>query len=262
MYGKRILILIPHPDDEVVGCCAAIGRAVERGAEVYGLYLTTGVPAREVLWPWQRGGHAAWVARRQAEARQVAKRLGIEPWAFLDIPTRRLKNNLGLARDTARGTIAALGIDRVWVPAYEGGHQDHDSANALASTIGDLAEVWEFAEYNFAGGQVRAQEFPRAVGDEVTLTLSAAEMAAKRDALALYPSETGNLTYVGTARECFRQQAIYEYARPPHPGRCFYQRFQWVPFRHPRIDFTTPTEVCATLKQFLREVAIPLKSPA
>lgn len=259
MYGKRIVILIPHPDDEVVGCCAAIGRARDRGAEVFGLYLTTGVPAPDLLWPWQRRGHAAWVLRRREEARRVAKRLGIEPWAFLDIPTRQLKDHLGLARATARGAIAALGVDMVWVPAYEGGHQDHDSANALASTVGDLAEVWEFAEYNHAAGRVQAQSFPVTGYGEVTLTLSSAEIEAKRQALALYPSETGNLSYVGTARECFRPQAAYDYSRPPHVGPCFYQRFQWVPFRHPRIDFTTPDQVCQVVSGFLREVAIALK---
>lgn len=258
MYGKRILILIPHPDDEIVGACAAVGRAVDRGAEVFGLYLTTGVPAPEVLWPWQRRGHAAWVARRRAEARKAAKMLGIEPLGFLDIATRRLKDHLASARDAARGAIAAHGIDTVWVPAYEGGHQDHDSASALASTVTDVAAVWEFAEYNHAGGQTRAQHFPAATGEERQLELTAAEVERKRRALGLYPSEKGNLTYVGTARECFRPQAAYDYTRPPHAGLCFYQRFQWVPFRHPRVDFTTPEEVCGVVVAFLGEVAVRL----
>ena len=259
MYGKRILILIPHPDDEVVGCCAAIGRARDRGAEVFGVYLTTGVPAPDVLWPWQRRGHGAWVARRRDEARRVAKRLGIDPWAFLDIPTRQLKDHLGAARNTARGAIAALGVDRLWVPAYEGGHQDHDSANALASSVSDLVEVWEFAEYNHAEGRVQSQSFPVTGLGEVTLTLSPAEVDAKRRALALYPSEKGNLSYVGAARECFRPQPAYDYARPPHDGLCFYQRFQWIPIRHPRVDITTPDQVCTVVSRFLRDVALPLK---
>jgi LmbE family N-acetylglucosaminyl deacetylase len=27
MIGRRVLILVPHPDDEIVGCGAAIARA-------------------------------------------------------------------------------------------------------------------------------------------------------------------------------------------------------------------------------------------
>ena len=39
MFGKRILIIIPHPDDEVVGCTAAIARAQAQGARIYAIYL-------------------------------------------------------------------------------------------------------------------------------------------------------------------------------------------------------------------------------
>ena len=46
MFGDSILILIPHPDDEVVGCFATAGRAIASGSKVYGAYLTTGVPER------------------------------------------------------------------------------------------------------------------------------------------------------------------------------------------------------------------------
>lgn len=247
MYGRRILVLIPHPDDEVVGCCAAILRARAQGAEVFGLYLTTGVPDAAVLWPWQRSGHAARVSRRRREALRAAEWLGIKPLAFRPTPTRRLKDDLAAALTAARAAIAEHAVDTVWTPAYEGGHQDHDAASCLAARLSDVAAVWEFAEYNFAGGAVHAQEFPEADGGELLLTLDDAEIAAKRAALALYPSEKGNLGYVGTGRECFRPQAAYAYDRPPHAGKTFYQRFQWVPFRHPRVDFTTPQEVSRVL---------------
>lgn len=250
MFGRRILILIPHPDDEVVGCCAAARRAVLQGAEVFGLYLTTGVPAPEVLWPWRRAGHSDWVARRRAEAEAVAALIGIRPAGFLDIPTRRLKDEMRRALAAARATVADLGCDMVWAPSYEGGHQDHDAANFLASRLGDLAAVWEFAEYNFAGGRVQAQTFVEGPGRGLTLALCPDEVAVKRAALEMYPSEKGNLGYVGTARECLRPLPAHDYARPPHPGKTFYQRFQWVPFRHPRVDFTTPEEVCRTLTAF------------
>lgn len=250
MYADRILILIPHPDDEVVGCCAAIGRAVAQGCAVAGLYLTTGIPAPELLWPWQRRGHAELVRRRRREAMAAAALLDLRPAGFLDIPGRRLKDRLPQAEAAARRVLAETAAEVLWVPAYEGGHQDHDAANALAATLADAAPSWEFAEYNFKGGQVRSQEFPFVCRGEATLDLSAAEMARKRAALAVYASERGNLTHVRAGRECFRRLAAYDYAGPPHPGRLFYERFHWVPFRHPRIDFTTSREVCRRLAAY------------
>ncbi|MCP4330200.1 MAG: PIG-L family deacetylase [Alphaproteobacteria bacterium] len=247
MFGRQILILAPHPDDEVVGCAAAIGRARARGARVHVTYLTTGVPAPDVLWPWQRHRHGNLVGRRRAEAIAAAKQLAIEPLEFREIPTRALRLHLADTRRAIMALVDRHQIDVLWVPAYEGGHQDHDAANFIASRIESGAEVWEFAEYNFAGGTVRCQTFIDPAGDEISLDLTPDEAARKRSALSLYASEKGNLGHVGTGRECFRPLAGYDYAGPPHPGRTFYQRFQWVPFRHPRIDFTTPEDLCRVL---------------
>lgn len=249
MYGRRILILIPHPDDEVVGCCAAIGRARRQGAEVLGAYLTTGVPAPARLWPWQRSGHAARVARRREEARRAAEWLRLEPVLFSEIPTRELRKHMASMREAIRALIASHAADMLWTPAYEGGHQDHDVANFLASTLREEAQVWEFSEYNFAGGQVRSQEFASPQGAEERIVLTAEEQAGKRQALKIYASEQGNLGYVRTEQEVFRPLASYSYSRPPHPGKLFYQRFQWVPY-HPRVDYTHPEEVCRALVNF------------
>lgn len=250
MDGRRILVLVPHPDDEVVGAAAAIGRARARGARVFGLYLTTGVPAAAVLWPWQRRGHAARVCLRLAEAGEVAARLGIEPAGFHDWPTRTLKDHLAAARASLCEAMTRLAIDTLWVPAWEGGHQDHDVANFLGATVVGSVTVWEFAEYTYAGGRVRSHAFPQAQGDERVLELTPPEQALKRRALDLYRSERGNLGHIAVERECFRPLAPYDYTQPPHAGRQFYQRFQWVPFRHPRIDFTRPDAVCRALAEF------------
>lgn len=249
--GRVILILIPHPDDEVVGCAAAIGRARAAGARVHGLYLTNGVIARRTLWPWQRRGHSARLARRRAEAERAAAHLGLIAAGHGDLPTRALKDHLPACLATCRAAAARLGVDTIWVPAYEGAHADHDCAHALGTALARDWAVWEFAEYNNAGGRPRAQTFPDPRGDELILTLTPEEAAAKRVALAIYGSEQGNLAHIDVARESFRPLGPTDYGRPPHEGTLFYRRFQWVPFRHPRIDFTTDAEVSAAITRFL-----------
>ena len=249
MLGRRTLILIPHPDDEVVGCCAAILRARQSGAAVFGAYLTTGVPARDVLWPWDRHGHSQRVSLRRQEAHRAAELLGIEPLFFHDVPTRQLRLNLGPVRELLLQHARRVHADSLWVPAYEGGHQDHDTANFVASTISKDFAVWEFSEYNFAGGKVRSQEFLAPKGTEQEFLLSEDEKRLKEKALALYASERGNLSYVRSEREVFRPLAAYDYSQPPHSGKLFYQRFQWVP-GHPRVDYTKPEEVCRSLSDF------------
>jgi N-acetylglucosamine malate deacetylase 1 len=243
-----ILVLAPHPDDEVVGFSALIGRARAAGAAVAVLTLTDGIPPAEVMWPWQRRARPGRVARRLGEAAEVARLLGVEPAGFLDIPSRRLKDNLATASAAVDAVIGRLGVTALWVPAYEGGHQDHDTASFLASRFADRVRVHEAPLYSFGGGRIRCQEFLDSVHGADTIALTEDETAFKRRLLAVYASEQGNLSYVGSGREMLRPQKTNDYALPPHAGRTFYQRFQWVPFRHPRVDFTTPEQVCRALR--------------
>lgn len=252
VFGKRILILIPHPDDEVVGCFAAAGRAVASGAKLFGLYLTTGVPAAELLWPWDRKSHPDRVRTRREEAAAAAEMMNLEPVGFRDTPTRRFRFDLEEASEEVLRLVSEHGIDTVWGPAFEGAHQDHDAANALACTLRSRVSVFEFAEYNNFGGRTRSQEFPVATGTETIIDLTPEEVEGKRAALAVYRSERGNLAHIESHRECFRPLPDYDYSKPPHPGKLFYTRFRWVPIPHPRVDFTAPEDVYATLGDFVR----------
>src|SRR3990172_6223079 len=209
MFGSRILLLAPHPDDEVAGCCAAIRRARAQGSSVFVLFLTTGVPSPQPLWPWDRLRHPARVDRRRQEARQVCAELGAKIACFSPVAARDLKNDLGTARNLIIEQSAACGADTLWIPAYEGGHPDHDLANFLASTLREGLAVWEYSAYNFSGGRVRCNEFISRTGEEMELKLSDEERRLKKTLLGIYASERGNLNYLRTEREVFRPLAEY-----------------------------------------------------
>lgn len=245
-FGKRILILVPHPDDEVIGCAVAIRHATAAGARLFAVYLTTGLPPTESAWRWRRAEQQARLARRRAEALAVATRLQLDPVAFMDWPARNLENHLAEARDLVAGQLAVLSIDQLWLPAYEGGHRDRDVANLLGAQLRDRAEVLEFAECNFARG-VRANEFPFATGHETVLSLSPDEAAWKRGLVARYRSERANLAHAGCAREVVRPLALYDYSSPPHAGVLFDEQLHERAFRPPRVELSSPAGVSRTL---------------
>jgi LmbE family N-acetylglucosaminyl deacetylase len=253
MFGSRILILIAHPDDEVAAAAASIGRAREKGAVVFGLYLTDGCLSGETMWPWRRFRRDAAAARRRSEAEKAAALLGIAPVGWSARPARLLWRELAAVHAEINKAIEAHRPDQIWVPAYEGGNPDHDALNGLCQLLASDVGVIEFAEYNFFGGRTRAQEFPFPNGKEQTVALTGPERTRKRALLRLYASERGNLKAIGVERECFRPLGAYDYSRPPHPGVLWYARFQWVPFRHPRVDFTSPEEVCRSIAAYLEK---------
>jgi hypothetical protein len=150
MFGKRILIIIPHPDDEVVGCTAAMARAQAQGARIYGIYLGHGCLRREALWPWQGNGYQKRVARRILEAECAARFLGLTVVGKNTCrAAREIWPQLPDVYEEVQQAIQLSGPDRLWVPAYEGGNPDHDAVNALASTIKSVP-AFEFSEYHFA----------------------------------------------------------------------------------------------------------------
>jgi len=257
VFGARILVLIPHPDDEVVAAAAAIGRAKAQGAEILALYLTDGCLSRDTMWPSRRRGHAKAVARRRAEAEQAAALLGITPIGWASRSARSLWRELAAVHAEIKAAIIAHRPDQIWVPAYEGGNPDHDGLNALGQLFTKQLSVLEFAEYNFFDGKTGAQTFPYPNGAETIIALTEAERARKRELLKLYASEQNNLFFVGVERESFRPLASYDYSQPPHGGKLWYARFQWVPFRHPRVDFTPPAEVSAALSAYLENTHRP-----
>jgi N-acetylglucosamine malate deacetylase 1 len=240
--ASPVLILAPHPDDEVVACAIAAMRASAAGLRVCVLYLTTGVPHRR--------GYEARVSRRRREAVAAAALLGIEPVGFGDPPARCLRHDLDAAYRSIDQALRSCGARELWVPAFEGGHQDHDAANALAAAFADRLPVFEFAAYNFAGDRVSANRFADCRGGEQALAATPSEAALKRRALALYVSERGNLGHVGAESEAWRPLPAHNYGAPPHPGRLFRERFHWVPFRHPRIDWAPAGEIYRDIGAF------------
>ena len=117
-FGRRILILAPHPDDEVVGFAAAIARARAGGAKVSVLFLTYGCVDAATMWPWARRRYAEVVARRRAEAVRASESLGVTVAGWSDRPARHLWRELAAAEAEVRAAVAATDADQLWVPAF------------------------------------------------------------------------------------------------------------------------------------------------
>ena len=251
MFGKRILILIPHPDDEVVACAAAIARARAQGARVFGVNLSHGCLAKQTMWWWERANYQNVVDRRVAESVQVAEFLGIKMVAGnVTRSAREIWPDLQTVYGEVMQAMQQCAPDTLWVPAFEGGNPDHDAINALASTIKNVP-VFEMAEYNFIHGIPHSNAFLAVKGNEFVLNLTEGEQVMKRAALRLYESEQKNLVDIDVRYESFRPLAQYDYAKRPHEGKLWYERFQWVPFRHPRVDFTRGETVSKAITKFL-----------
>lgn len=78
---KKILIIAPHPDDEVLGCGGTIVKYSKQGSVVY-LLIVTKAYAPE--WP------DSFIKNRPKQVAKANKILGIKKAFFLDFPTVKL----------------------------------------------------------------------------------------------------------------------------------------------------------------------------
>jgi LmbE family N-acetylglucosaminyl deacetylase len=114
---RKVLVLAPHPDDEVYGCGGLLRLLVEQGAIVHVLVFTNGA----------QGGDSdsdELITRRRAESQAAATVIGYSGLTFLDYEDRSLGFDDGLIQ-TLLESLAEHQPDLVLAPAITERHPDH-----------------------------------------------------------------------------------------------------------------------------------------
>lgn len=138
------LVLLAHQDDEFA-LQAMLTQAVRQGLQVHCAYLT-------------HAPDAVTNARRNAESLRVLQALGVQAdhvqWAGakLGIVDGQLVDHLPLCAQWLHALLQRLQPLQIWVPAWEGGHPDHDGLHACAvwaaQHLEQLHRVRQFGLYN------------------------------------------------------------------------------------------------------------------
>jgi LmbE family N-acetylglucosaminyl deacetylase len=120
---SNVLIIAPHPDDEVLGCGGLIVQNIELGNVVNVIYLTSGERGIPGTSPVEA------TAIRENEARSVCDALGVLPefWRYQD---GDLRYNEEL-RDRMAASIANLAPSVVYVTHERENHPDHRNAGKI-----------------------------------------------------------------------------------------------------------------------------------
>lgn len=141
---QRVLVVAPHPDDEVIGCGGLISRVKRAGGEVYVEFMTVGDTADFTAAGWSTA------EERYMEIEQVVGHLKVDGYhiAFpggqhhlrLDAGPRHELVTM-LERDSPV-SLTALAPTAVFVPHWTSYNQDHRTTAEAAITAlrpGDAA---------------------------------------------------------------------------------------------------------------------------
>lgn len=199
LIGERLLVLAPHPDDEVIGCGGVVAQHLAEGRVVRVVVATDGTAATET------GDPVEYRARRQAETRASLALLGAGATVeFLEFPDREL--------DSARiaPQLAAILLDfrpdLILVPGLVEIHPDHVAlARGLCSILqSDASLAPAIAVARIAFYEVGNPLRPNALVD-IT-----AEAEAKFEAIAAHRSQMELRDYAAVARglNAFRAMSL------------------------------------------------------
>lgn len=255
---RRVAFLLPHPDDEFA-VALPIRDLCRSGVRVEAIFLTDG----------GFGGQDR--DRREAESRSVLSALGVEGGQvhFLgrrhQLPDGALHRHLDAALAALVNVLGSPGaLDAIHVPAWEGGHQDHDAAHLLGLALARRctgSELRQFPLYRAvgrAGPLFRVMAPLPANGRAVSRRTSVAERIAHLRLCASYRSQWRSwlglwpltlLHHLLDGRFSSQHVDPTRVLAPPHEGAPLYERRGFLTWR----EFAQTTESFRIDPQSLRQ---------
>ncbi|MFB0612644.1 PIG-L deacetylase family protein [Aurantiacibacter poecillastricola] len=113
----RVLVIAPHPDDEILGCGGTMARLLAAGHEVHVVVATTGRPP---------AFSAESVAKVQGEMKAAHAFLGVTQTHVIDLPAAALDTVPAATVNAEIGRIVdEVKPDTLFVPFYGDVHGDH-----------------------------------------------------------------------------------------------------------------------------------------
>jgi LmbE family N-acetylglucosaminyl deacetylase len=227
-----LVILFAHPDDEI-GVFPWLEQALIDGREIRCIWVTDG--------GW--GGQDT--ARRQRECKGVLLGMGLteDSLDFLGerhgIRDGELFSMVALARNALGEALDRFAHGAQWlIPAWEGGHQDHDSLHLLALELArnSNAHLYQYPLYNGAGLRgpfFRMLHHLDRNGEKLVIRTSFRQRLRYVSACLTYRSQwksfVGLLPFYALAMlrgQPFAVQPVdpLQANQRPHPGKVLYER--------------------------------------
>lgn len=138
--ARRVLVLAPHYDDEVLGCGGLLAQLADDGAAVRVLFLTDG-GLRPAGTPGADSGGGqgesagAYAARRRSESVRALEALGVGEAGHLELPDGGLAAHLDELAARVGEAVEALSPDLLLVPSPLEVTADHRAAFAAVHRL-------------------------------------------------------------------------------------------------------------------------------
>src|SRR5262245_15220381 len=138
--GADVLVLAPHPDDEVIGPGGTLLRLVRAGAKVTVLQATDGSASASL----DDAAPGVRETIRLDEAQAVANAAGFQPTIYWREDNRAFRMREELVQ-RLRGTLRELRPALIFTPFLADIHPDHQTLNRILAAALDAPARWEMS---------------------------------------------------------------------------------------------------------------------
>jgi LmbE family N-acetylglucosaminyl deacetylase/GT2 family glycosyltransferase len=132
LRGETLLVLAPHPDDEVIGCGGVVALHARENRRIHIVIVTDGRASTPDADP------AELVERRRRESMAGLAEIGVHEAEFLNLPDRQLDSSPELLGSLLREVLLRTAPDLVILPSPVEIHPDH---RALAMAFIELIQA-------------------------------------------------------------------------------------------------------------------------
>lgn len=185
---KKVLVIAPHADDEVLGCGATIYKLSKEGKEVYVLIATNASVGAPELFA------ADLIRQVRSEALNAHKILGVKETVFLELPAPVLDQypRYKMSNEIA-AVIRRFAVDTVFIPHRGDCHKDHEiihecamvACRPLASCMVKRVYAYETLSETEWGEPIAADFFIPVKYN----TFTAEELVVKLEAMSCFKSQ-------------------------------------------------------------------------
>ena len=123
--GKNILVLAPHPDDEIIGCGGTLYKHHLAGDKITVVYMTDGSKGADPPF-WGK----ELIEKRKKEAEEASKIIGINRLIFLYNPDEELTVNPYTLKQM-KDVLDEISPDLVYLPFILERHPDHKATSEI-----------------------------------------------------------------------------------------------------------------------------------
>jgi N-acetylglucosamine malate deacetylase 2 len=254
----RVLMIVAHPDDEVIGAGVRLSWL---GKDITIVHVTDGAPADS------RDARAAgfssaegYAAARRGELLEAMSlvRVSAGQLVQLGFDDQSVVHHITEIADAIVALIHEHEPEIVLTHPYEGGHPDHDAValairlaiegrarcpqraedshnawlqarrgeDAAPYHLGNGLAVLEMSSYHLGTEGLRSANFLPPNMPTRFLQLTRAERAWKQKRFACFRTQQHVLRWFRTDVEAFRVAPEYDFTQRPHPGILFYEQFK------------------------------------